>query len=90
MPDIIILDEPTNGLDVMATRALRQWLQELRADGQCIVLSSHIMQEVTALCDDIVIIAQGEVVAQGTADELQERFGQENLEEIFVETVATR
>ncbi|MFL2546494.1 MAG: ATP-binding cassette domain-containing protein [Candidatus Rariloculaceae bacterium] len=89
-PSHLLLDEPTNGLDVMATRALRQWLQELRADGQCIVLSSHIMQEVTALCDDIVIIAQGEVVAQGTADELQERFGQENLEEIFVETVATR
>jgi sodium transport system ATP-binding protein len=89
-PSHLLLDEPTNGLDVMATRALRRWLQELRADGQCIVLSSHIMQEVTALCDDIVIIAQGQVVAQGTADELQEQFGQKDLEEIFVETVANR
>ena len=89
-PSHLLLDEPTNGLDVMATRALRQWLQELKAEGQCIVLSSHIMQEVTALCDDIVIIAHGEVVAQGTADELQEQFGQTNLEEIFVETVANK
>jgi sodium transport system ATP-binding protein len=62
-PSHLLLDEPTNGLDVMATRALRHWLQELKAEGKCIILSSHIMQEVTALCDDIVIIAHGEVVA---------------------------
>jgi len=87
-PSHLLLDEPSNGLDVMATRSLRRWLRELKQDGQCIILSSHIMQEVTALCDDIVIIAHGRVVAQGTAEELQERFGQTSLEEIFVETVA--
>lgn len=87
-PSHLLLDEPTNGLDVMATRSLRQWLRELKADGRCIVLSSHIMQEVTALCDDIIIIAHGRVVAQGTPDELQQRFGQMSLEDIFVETVA--
>ena len=87
-PSHLLLDEPSNGLDVMATRSLRQWLRELKADGRCIILSSHIMQEVTALCDDIVIIAHGRVVAQGTPDELQERFGQTSLEEIFVATVA--
>ncbi len=87
-PSHLLLDEPSNGLDVMATRSLRQWLRELKADGRCIILSSHIMQEVTALCDDIVIIAHGRVVAQGTPDELQERFGQTSLEEIFVTTVA--
>jgi sodium transport system ATP-binding protein len=89
-PSHLLLDEPTNGLDVMATRALRHWLQELKAEGKCIILSSHIMQEVTALCDDIVIIAHGEVVAQGTADQLQKQFGQTSLEEIFVHTVANK
>ena len=87
-PSHLLLDEPTNGLDVMATRSLRQWLRELKAEGCCIILSSHIMQEVTALCDDIVIIAHGRVVAQGTPGELQERFGQTSLEDIFVKTVA--
>jgi len=89
-PSHLLLDEPTNGLDVMATRSLRQWLRELKADGQCIVLSSHIMQEVAELCDDIVIIAHGQVVAEGTPGELQERFGQTSLEDIFVKTVAQK
>jgi len=86
-PRHLLLDEPTNGLDVMATLALRRWLEELRSQGQCIVLSSHVMQEVAALCDDIVIVAHGRVVAQGTAAELKHRFGAKSLEEIFVETV---
>jgi len=89
-PKNLLLDEPTSGLDVMATLALRNWLTELRARGQCIVISSHIMQEVAALCDDIVIIAHGRVVAQGTAAELKERFHHESLEEIFVESVTGR
>jgi sodium transport system ATP-binding protein len=87
-PTHLLLDEPTNGLDVIATRALRHWLMELKEAGHCIVFSSHIMQEVTALCDDIVIIAHGEVVARGTPAELQDRFGQTSLEDIFIETVA--
>lgn len=86
-PSHLLLDEPTNGLDVMATRSLRRWLNELRKDGRCIVLSSHIMQEVTALCDDIVILAHGRVVAEGTAEDLKQRFDQASLEDIFVETV---
>jgi sodium transport system ATP-binding protein len=87
-PRHLLLDEPTNGLDVMATVALRRWLQELKALGQCIVLSSHVMQEVAALCDDIVIIAHGRVVASGTTQELQSRFGNQSLEDIFVQSVA--
>jgi sodium transport system ATP-binding protein len=89
-PRHLLLDEPTNGLDVMATLALRAWLKELKAAGHCIVLSSHIMQEVAALCDDIVILAHGRVVAAGTTDELKARFGDKTLEEIFVESVAGR
>lgn len=89
-PRHLLLDEPTSGLDVMATLSLRRWLEELKARGQCIVMSSHIMQEVAALCDDIVIVAHGRVVAQGTNEELEARFGEKSLEEIFVESVAGR
>jgi sodium transport system ATP-binding protein len=89
-PKNLLLDEPTSGLDVMATLALRNWLTELRGRGQCIVISSHIMQEVAALCDDIVIIAHGRVVAYGTAEALKSRFHNQSLEEIFVESVAGR
>ena len=60
-PKNVILDEPTNGLDVMTTRGLRAFLQQLRAEGRCVIFSSHIMQEVAALCDRIVVIADGEV-----------------------------
>ncbi len=74
-PQNILLDEPTNGLDVMATRAMRGFLRELRAQGRCIVFSSHIMQEVAALCDHIVVVAGGRVVASGTADELRAQTG---------------
>ena len=87
-PKNLLLDEPTNGLDVMSTLSLRNWLTELKARGQCIVLSSHIMQEIAALCDDIVIVAHGRIVAQGTTDALRERFGNKSLEDIFVETVS--
>jgi len=83
-PRNIILDEPTNGLDVMSTRAMRELIRMLRADGCCVVFSSHIMQEVSALCDRIVVIAQGTVVAEGTPDELRRQTGRENLEDAFV------
>jgi len=83
-PSNVLLDEPTNGLDVMSTRAARQWIRELRARGKCVVFSSHIMQEVSALCDVIVIISHGRVVARGTPEELRERAGQESLEDAFV------
>jgi sodium transport system ATP-binding protein len=86
-PRNIILDEPTNGLDVMATRSLREFLKTLRAEGRCVLFSTHIMQEVAALCDRIVIIAHGRVVAQGTAESLREQAGEANLEDAFVKLI---
>ena len=72
-PRNVLLDEPTNGLDVMATRSLREFLRSLKSEGRCVLLSTHLMQEVAALCDRIVIIAHGRVVADGTAEELRAR-----------------
>jgi sodium transport system ATP-binding protein len=86
-PQHLLLDEPTNGLDVMATRHLRDWLRELRAQGRCVLLSSHVMQEVEALVDELVIIAAGRVTLTGSPAELKERFPGRSLEEIFVEAV---
>ena len=88
-PRNIILDEPTNGLDVMATRAMRNFLRTLRDEGRCVLFSSHIMQEVAALCDRIVVIAKGRVVAQGTADELRAQTGETNLEDAFVHIIGS-
>ena len=87
-PQHVLLDEPTNGLDVMATRHLREWLRELRAQGRCVLLSSHVMQEVEALVDDLVIIAAGRVTLTGSPSELAQRFPGRTLEEIFVEAVS--
>jgi sodium transport system ATP-binding protein len=87
-PQHLLLDEPTNGLDVMATRHLREWLRELRAEGRCVLMSSHVMQEVEALVDDLVIIAGGRVTLTGTPAELAERFPGRSLEEIFVAAVS--
>jgi sodium transport system ATP-binding protein len=83
-PATILLDEPTNGLDVMSVRALRDELRALRAQGKCVLFSSHVMQEVAALCDRIVVLSQGRVVAAGTAPELIVRAGTAGLEDAFV------
>ena len=88
-PRNVILDEPTNGLDVMTTRAMRQFLFGLRDEGRCVIFSSHIMQEVAALCDRIVIIAKGQVVASGSADQLREQTGEANLEDAFVKAIGS-
>jgi sodium transport system ATP-binding protein len=88
-PRNVILDEPTNGLDVMTTRGLRGFLKELREEGRCVIFSSHIMQEVAALCDRIVIIAHGRVVAQGTPEELREQAQEMNLEDAFVKLIGS-
>jgi len=88
-PRNVILDEPTNGLDVMTTRAMRGFLRQLREEGRCVIFSSHIMQEVAALCDRIVVIAQGRVVAAGTADELRAQTGEDNLEDAFVKVIGS-
>jgi sodium transport system ATP-binding protein len=86
-PGNLLLDEPTNGLDVMATRALRALILRLREAGHCILFSSHVMQEVAALCDDIVIVDKGRVVAAGTPEALRARFGSETLEDAFVAAI---
>jgi sodium transport system ATP-binding protein len=86
-PGNLLLDEPTNGLDVMATRALRALMLRLREAGHCILFSSHVMQEVAALCDEIVIVDKGRVVAAGTPEELRERFGAATLEDAFVSAI---
>ncbi len=83
-PRNVILDEPTNGLDVMATRSLREFLKQLKSEGHCVLFSTHIMQEVAALCDRIIVIAQGRVVAQGSADDLRAQAQRDNLEDAFV------
>jgi sodium transport system ATP-binding protein len=83
-PQNVLLDEPTNGLDVMSTRAVRHIVRTLRDQGRCVLFSSHVMQEVSALCDSIVVIASGRVVAHGTPNELRHQTGQDNLEDAFV------
>ena len=83
-PGNVILDEPTNGLDVMSTRALRELVKRLRAEGRTVMFSSHVMQEVAALCDEIIIIARGRVTAQGTTEQLLAMSGKNNLEDAFV------
>jgi sodium transport system ATP-binding protein len=83
-PHNIMLDEPTNGLDVATSRAVRDLLRQLRAEGRCILLTSHIMQEVGALADRIVILSGGRVVLQGTSGELRRATGLHELEEIFM------
>jgi sodium transport system ATP-binding protein len=88
-PKNVLLDEPTNGLDVMSTRAMRQFILRLREEGKCVLFTSHIMQEVAALCDQIVIIARGEVTANGSPDDLRKQTGQENLEDAFVAAIGT-
>jgi len=88
-PKNVILDEPTNGLDVMATRAMREFLKRLKSDGRCVLFSSHIMQEVAALCDRIVVIAKGKVVADESPEALRQQTGEANLEDAFVKLIGS-
>ena len=88
-PQTVLMDEPTNGLDVMSTRALREYIRSLKGSGQSVVLSTHIMQEVAALCDRIVIIAKGKVAATGTVDELISRSGRDTIEDAFVQLIGS-
>lgn len=86
-PQNIILDEPSNGLDVMATRSLRELILKLKDGGRCVLFSSHVMQEVAALCDDIVIIAGGKVAMHDTAEGIRNRTGCDDLEDAFVKAI---
>jgi sodium transport system ATP-binding protein len=88
-PQTVLLDEPSNGLDVMSTRALRRYILDLKNAGHSIILSTHIMQEVAALCDRIIIIANGQIAADGTADELLEKSGCDSLEDAFVNLIGS-
>ena len=83
-PKNVLLDEPTNGLDVMSTRAVREIIRRLKGEGHTVLFSSHVMQEVSALCDTIVVIARGKIVAAGSPDDLRRQTGHENLEDAFV------
>jgi sodium transport system ATP-binding protein len=86
-PSNVLLDEPTNGLDVMSTRSLRDFLRHLKAQGRCVLFSTHVMQEVTALCDRVVVIANGIVVADGTPEALRVQAEAANLEEAFIRLI---
>ena len=88
-PDTILLDEPTNGLDIMSVRTLRSELRALRAQGKCLLFSSHVMQEVAALCDRIIVLAHGRIVARGTAAELMAQAGTRGLEDAFVALIGS-
>ena len=88
-PRNVILDEPTNGLDVMATRAMRTFMSRLKQEGRCVLFSSHIMQEVGALCDRVVVIARGRVVADATPEALRAQTGAASLEDAFVKVIGS-
>lgn len=88
-PGNVLLDEPTNGLDVMSTRSMRTFIRRLRDEGCCVLFSSHVMQEVSALCDQIVIVQRGQVVAGGTPEQLLQYTGQANLEDAFVAAIGS-
>ena len=88
-PDTILLDEPTNGLDIMSVRTLRDELRALRTQGKCLLFSSHVMQEVAALCDRIVVLAHGRIVAAGTSEQLIARAGTQGLEDAFVALIGS-
>jgi sodium transport system ATP-binding protein len=88
-PPNVVLDEATNGLDVMSTRAMRSVIRQLCARGRCILFSSHVMQEVSELCDHIVVFAGGRVVAEGSPDALRRATGEPNLEDAFMKVIGT-
>ncbi|HVO87122.1 MAG TPA: ATP-binding cassette domain-containing protein [Casimicrobiaceae bacterium] len=88
-PDTILLDEPTNGLDIMSVRALREQLRALRDQGRSLLFSSHVMQEVAALCDRIVILSRGQVIASGTSEQMLSWSGAKTLEDAFVSLIGS-
>lgn len=88
-PKNLLLDEPSNGLDVMATRGLRKVILKLKEAGHCVLFSSHVMQEVAVLCDEIIIVSNGKIAAQGTPDYLRSQTGEQNLENAFVKAIGS-
>lgn len=88
-PRNLLLDEPTRGLDVMSTRAFRRALASLREQGCCVIMATHVMQEVTHSCDDVIVIAKGRTVAQGSPQQLCDRAGIATLEDAFVSLIGS-
>lgn len=88
-PQTVLLDEPTNGLDIMSTRSMRELIRGLKAQGKCVLFSSHIMQEVAALCDRIVIIDKGQAVFSGTPQDVLAATGLDSLEDAFVKLIGS-
>ena len=88
-PNNVLLDEPTSGLDVMSTRAMRAVILRMRESGRCVLFSSHIMQEVSALCDRIVVISKGKIAAEGSPDDLRSQTGHDNLKDAFVAIIGS-
>ena len=88
-PHDVLLDEPTNGLDVASARAIRELIRRIRDEGRCVLFSSHIMHEVEQLCDKLVVIGEGAVIANGTVDELRCSTGESDLEEAFMHATGT-
>lgn len=86
-PAVMIFDEPTLGLDVMTARSIVKFVRQCRDRGKTVIYSTHVMSEVEKLCDTIGIIHAGRLVAEGTLPELQARFGERDMEEIFVQAV---
>ena len=84
-PPVLILDEPTSGLDVPAAHTVERFILEARAQGKCVLLSTHIMEEAEYLCDRIAVIHEGRIHAMGTMSELRERTGKHRLREVFLE-----
>ena len=88
-PHNVLLDEPTNGLDVAAARAIRDLIRRIRDEGRSVLFSSHIMSEVEQLCDKLVVIGRGVVLANGTVDDIKRRTGEQDLEEAFIRATQT-
>ena len=88
-PHNVLLDEPTNGLDVASSLGMRDLIRRMRDEGRCILLASHLMQEVAALCDRIIVIGEGRVLADGTLDALRAQTGKQDIEEAFMSATGT-
>jgi len=87
-PRNLVLDEPTNGLDIPAVRALRVWLSDMRDRGMCVLFSSHVLDDVRALCDRVVVVSKGRVAAAGTPEEICRQSDCDSLEDAFVRLTA--
>src|SRR4029077_2990444 len=87
-PPVMIFDEPTAGLDVLVARALLKTIASLKVLGKCIIFSTHIMREVEKLCDRVAVIHKGRILASGSVPELERRYGQSDMEELFFELIS--